>query len=88
MILTFLNITLSIGTWLFRLLGVPTILPKLQAVLNNNSFMSFITSFRNWLSWIFYFVPKDLVSLLCAAAIALGVVRIFIAIFRLIIDMV
>lgn len=87
MILTFLNIVLSIGDWLFSMLGVPTVLPTIQAILNSNGLSSFINTLHNWLSWVFYFVPKELVILLIGATLVFWILRIFMALFRVITDL-
>lgn len=87
MILTFLNIVLSVGNWLFTLLGVPTVLPYIQAIINSNGLSTFINTFHSWLSWVFYFVPKELVLVLIGATLVFWILRIFMALFRVITDL-
>ena len=87
MILTFLNVVLSVGTWFFTLLGVPTVLPKVQAIINSNGLSTLISTFHNWLSWLFYFIPKELITTLIGCVLVFWILRIFMSIFRVITDL-
>lgn len=87
MILSFLNIVLSVGNWLLLSLGVPNILPKIQALINSEGFSTFVTTFHGWLSWVFYFVPKQLILVLIGATLVFWILRIFMALFRVITDL-
>lgn len=87
MILGFLNLVLAVGTWFFRLLGVPTVLPYVQSVINSNGLSYLVSTFHNWLSWVFYFVPKQLVLVLIGCTLVFWILRIFMALFRVITDL-
>ena len=87
MILTFLNIVLTVGTHFFSALGVPTVLPHVHAIINSGSLSTFISTFHSWLSWIFYFIPKGLIVTLIGCVLVLWILRIFMSLFRVITDL-
>ena len=87
MILLILNLILSVGNAFFTLLGVPTILPVVQNLLNSSQTSGIVSTFHSWLSWVFYFIPVNLVIVLVGATICFWILRVFFSLFRVITDL-
>ena len=86
-ILKAFQLMLDILHWVFNLLGVPNIFSLLSRIIGNSAFQNVVSVFRTWLSYIFYFFPKEILGGFLAITLVIFLARIALAIFRVITDL-
>ncbi len=82
------NLLIIIFDWLATLLfpGVPNILTTVFNFINSQGTATAVTHFREWMGYVFYFIPWSFVQPFLLATVGLIMLRIVFALFRMITD--